>query len=94
MVMTKPVNAAPPISRLAPIQPAAQALLAKGVPAQSSESAVPAFLLEVRALANLGPPVDLEKVSELHQKIASGTYRIDPDQLAAAIMAYHEVTLS
>lgn len=38
-------------------------------------------------LASLGPPIDMTRVSEIKAAIASGSYTVDADRLAAAMMA-------
>ena len=38
-------------------------------------------------LARLGPPVDMNRVSEIRAAIAQGTYTVDVDRLAAAMLA-------
>lgn len=41
----------------------------------------------VASLARLGPPVDLNRVSEIRAAIAQGVYTVDADRLAAAMLA-------
>ena len=38
-------------------------------------------------LAKLGPPIDMTRVSEIRAAIANGTYTVDTDRLAAAMLA-------
>jgi flagellar biosynthesis anti-sigma factor FlgM len=37
--------------------------------------------------AKLGPPIDVNRVNEIRAAIASGTYTVDADRLAAAMLA-------
>jgi flagellar biosynthesis anti-sigma factor FlgM len=37
--------------------------------------------------AKLGPPIDVNRVSEIRAAIAAGTYTVDADRLAAAMLA-------
>lgn len=38
-------------------------------------------------LAKLGPPIDVMRVSEIRAAIANGSYTVDADRLAAAMLA-------
>jgi len=38
-------------------------------------------------LASLGPPIDVTRVNEIRAAIANGTYTVDADRLAAAMLA-------
>lgn len=38
-------------------------------------------------LAKLGPPIDVNRVSEIRAAIANGSYTVDADRLAAAMLA-------
>lgn len=38
-------------------------------------------------LASLGPPIDVTRVGEIKAAIASGSYTVDADRLAAAMLA-------
>lgn len=38
-------------------------------------------------LAALGPPIDMTRVAEIKAAIAEGSYTVDADRLAAAMMA-------
>ena len=38
-------------------------------------------------LASLGPPIDVTRVGEIKAAIAQGTYTVDADRLAAAMLA-------
>lgn len=38
-------------------------------------------------LSALGPPIDLNRVGEIRAAIAQGTYTVDADRLAAAMIA-------
>ena len=37
--------------------------------------------------ARLGPPIDVNRVSEIRAAIANGSYTVDADRLAAAMLA-------
>jgi flagellar biosynthesis anti-sigma factor FlgM len=39
-------------------------------------------------LASQGPPVDFAKIAQVQQAIALGTYRINPDKIADAMMRF------
>lgn len=42
---------------------------------------------EVRALLSAPPPIDLARVERLRAAIAEGSYAIEPDRIAAAMIA-------
>ncbi len=42
-----------------------------------------------RAIAEEGPPVDTVRVASLRSAIATGSYRIDPDATARAMLGFH-----
>jgi flagellar biosynthesis anti-sigma factor FlgM len=42
--------------------------------------------------AQLGPPIDVNRVSEIRAAIAGGSYTVDADRLAAAMLALDLLT--
>lgn len=57
---------------------------AEAVRTAGEEAAVPQPASE---LASLGPPVSASAVSDLRARIAAGTYRVDPNAVAAKMIA-------
>ncbi len=55
---------------------------ARPVNARGDAGATPAA-----RLARLGPPIDVNRVSEIRAAIANGNYAVDADRLAAAMLA-------
>jgi negative regulator of flagellin synthesis FlgM len=45
------------------------------------------LVTEPRRLAGEGPPVDAARVAQLRAAIADGSYGIDPERIAAAMLA-------
>ena len=76
---TSAVGLAPMAGRGAAVAPAS-------VTSNGPESAA-AVRTTARTVAELGPPVDGERVSALKAAIADGSYRIDPGKIADALIA-------
>lgn len=49
---------------------------------------LPQLLDLVAELSNAGPPVDTVRIAQVRRAIADGSYRIDPDALAKAIIRH------
>ncbi len=49
-------------------------------------SSAAAVRTTARTVANLGPPVDAERVATLKAAIADGSYKIDPGKIADALI--------
>lgn len=56
--------------------------------APSSSPSLPRLLDLAVHLANSGPPVDYTKVAQVRRAIAEGSYQIDADALAKAILRF------
>ncbi len=52
-----------------------------------TQSSAAAVRTTARTVADLGPPVDAERVSALKAAIADGSYSIDPGKIADALIA-------
>ncbi len=70
--------------RVAPL-PTAHGVAPKPAPSASGAT-MPQLLDLVSALAQAGPPVDAPRVAQLRRAIADGSYIVDPDAIARAIM--------
>ncbi len=60
---------------------------AQGTPSASSAS-LPRLLDLVAELAHSGPPVDYARIAQVRRAIADGSYRIDANALAKAIIGF------
>jgi flagellar biosynthesis anti-sigma factor FlgM len=49
---------------------------------------LPKLLSLVAELASQEPPIDTAKIQEIRQMIAAGTYTLDPDAIATAMIRY------
>jgi anti-sigma28 factor (negative regulator of flagellin synthesis) len=49
---------------------------------------LPKLVSLAKELAEQGPPVDFAKIAQVRQAIALGSYRIDPDRIADAIVRF------
>ena len=52
----------------------------------SHQTSLPQLLNIVAELVTHGPPVDHAKIAQLRQAIAFGSYRVDPDAIAGAML--------
>jgi negative regulator of flagellin synthesis FlgM len=60
-----------------------------GKPVEAPSSATLPRLLDLVAdLAHLGPPVDYARIAQVRRAIADGSYKIDADALAKAIVNF------
>ncbi len=71
-----------------------KAALAPSLPAPAMP-AMPAVSLSkltamARELADSGPPVDHARIAQIRQAIAMGSYRIDPDAIAGAMLHHYD----
>ena len=51
-------------------------------------ASLPKLILLAGDLANQDPPVNFARISEIRQAIALGTYRVDPEQISAAMLRF------
>lgn len=49
---------------------------------------LPKLVSLASALAEQGPPVDFAKIAQVRQAIALGTYRVNPDKVADAMLRF------
>ena len=54
----------------------------------TGSASLPKLINLARELAEQGPPVDYAKIAHVRQAIAQGSYQIDADALANAILLY------
>ncbi len=54
----------------------------------ASRATLPRLLDLVADLAQSGPPIDYAKIAQVRRAIAEGSYRIDADALAKAILSF------
>lgn len=87
--MIDPVRAGP-VSRVTP-SPGGSPTGKSGAAAASGHAGGGEIsrLMELAAdLAQLGPPIDYAKIAQVRRAIADGTYKIDADAVAMAIINY------
>jgi flagellar biosynthesis anti-sigma factor FlgM len=49
---------------------------------------LPKLVSLASTLAEQGPPVDFAKIAQVRQAIAEGSYRVNPDKIAGAMMRF------
>jgi negative regulator of flagellin synthesis FlgM len=49
---------------------------------------VASLISTARAIADQGPPVDMDRIASLKSAIADGSYRIDANQIASSMMTF------
>jgi flagellar biosynthesis anti-sigma factor FlgM len=72
---------------VSPTQPSA-------VPVQTDSADVAkaqALLSTITAAANMVPPANLTRIAELRQAVESGTYQVNPQEVAHMIMQIEEL---
>jgi flagellar biosynthesis anti-sigma factor FlgM len=86
-ITVAPAGQATPVSASAPIAPSAV------VPqADSADVAKAQALLEtITEAANMVPPANLTRIAELRQAVETGTYQVNPQQVAHMIMQIDEL---
>lgn len=57
---------------------------------QSGPATLSKLVSMARALAEQGPPIDSAKVARVRQALADGTYHVDVEALASAMLRYGE----
>lgn len=72
-----PSNGATPMGSAAPVKPATEAVAPPRLLSMSSE------------LAEQGPPVDVSRIATLRNAIADGSYHVDADKIANAMLRFH-----
>ena len=77
----------------APTQPHAESKAAAG--SLAAEQAIPKFSLStltalVRDLADAGPPIDHARIAQIRQAISLGSYRVDPNAIADAVLRHYD----
>jgi negative regulator of flagellin synthesis FlgM len=55
--------------------------------ARESQNRIATASTPAARLASLGPPIDINRVTEIRAAIAEGRYTVDADRLAAAMLA-------
>lgn len=64
-------------------------IAAPSVAASAYDSAPVASLISTaRAIADQGPPVDMDRIASLKSAIADGSYRADANQIASSMMTF------
>jgi flagellar biosynthesis anti-sigma factor FlgM len=53
-----------------------------------SGATLPKLLSLVAELASQEPPIDIAKIQRIRQMISAGTYALDPDAIAGAMIGY------
>ena len=93
--MIDPVNkgatrsAAIEATRTSPVRVPTSAATAAANPTNRAASVpLPRLLDLVAELTRSGPPVDYARIAQLRRAIADGSYQIDPDVLAKAIVGF------
>ncbi len=51
-------------------------------------TSMPKLVSLASALAEQGPPFDFAKIAQVRQAIAEGSYRVNPDKIADAVMRF------
>lgn len=49
---------------------------------------VASLISTARAIADQGPPVDMDRIASLKSAIADGSYRVDAGQIASSMMTF------
>jgi flagellar biosynthesis anti-sigma factor FlgM len=57
-------------------------------PAPIRAATLPKLMSIAAELAHQGPPIDYQKVAEIRAAIALGTYRINADHIALALLSF------
>jgi negative regulator of flagellin synthesis FlgM len=84
--MVDPVSSRP----IGPALPVRSEPFAKAQPVAAPPAvATPMLSQMVADLVGQGPPVDFARVAQLKQAIADGSYAVDPQAIARAILQYN-----
>ena len=57
-------------------------------PLSSDSSPIASLTSTARAIADQGPPVDMDRITALRSAIADGSYQIDPENIASSMMGF------
>jgi flagellar biosynthesis anti-sigma factor FlgM len=91
--MVDPVRMGPinPVAAKAATSPEVRRLMPQDfrkAPEAPTGASVPRLLDLVADLAHSGPPVDYARIAQVRRAIADGSYKIDADELAKAIVSF------
>jgi negative regulator of flagellin synthesis FlgM len=90
--MVDPINFGPirPVNNQAsPAQAKKATTIVPKTPSHEGIVTLPKLLGLANELASQGPPIDSAKIAEIRTAIASGSYKVKPQEVANAMLAYY-----